>query len=77
MSGRSIQWIWAVMMIVSLTSTAVLSQECLEAIADSLSLGSCNPSNTQGELMRIVVTSCYQNELCLLTLSTHAQRGLL
>lgn len=75
MSGRSIQWIWAVMMIVSLTSMAMLSQEqCLQQITPFGAM--CNEANIQGELIRLV-TSCYQSELCLLTLSTHAKQGLL
>ena len=58
MLGRSTQRIWAVMMIVSLTSTAVLSQSLSQCLGDlneyllSNSLpGMCTEENVQGKLV--------------------------
>ena len=57
MPGRSTQRIWAVMMIVSLTSTAVLSQSLSQCLGDlnrnlPVSLSSmCTESNVQGKLV--------------------------
>jgi len=60
MSGRSTQWIWAVMMIVSLTSTAVLSQslsQCLDDLNGHLSsLPSLSSMCTENNVQRKLVT---------------------